>query len=671
MASTLPPFVSFPEAPWRDHIVPVEWEACLSTWLALSEAYLSLSGDDFGRLILKDESVVIFLASLIREAAAYGTTVVGESQIALSLLRQCFSLVNRLFQLPDPPLPLLQWEFLSDLSRVYGKKRTSVVINDIFHDSRVNTSLQAAKKPLIFALDSGAKADIKSLESRLKRLNHLIHASPDTAAFLLAGSDFLDGLVSCYKVKEHSLRKTIVTTTYLCLVGLTEGKSPRFSMLSDQLYSLKAAADSYKAGPLSSDDSMVAELVTVTPILKQVRHRANESASTSSRIESVITALEGFRKPGGNIRPKRLIKRKVDKGKGVMTEDQDEVGTQMRMHRMSQVSQIQDLFPDLGSGFISRLLDEYEDNTEQVVAHLLEDSLPPHLATADRAKELSPERTRRKSHDIAPRSTPPQIPTRRNAFDDDDFDNLAVDLSNLHFGKRNLGKTADDMLKDRSSAPNKAAILSALSAFDADDDERDDTYDAADAGFVVNDGHPEDADDQKRKDANEETLFRAYKSSPKSFDRDAATRRSDARTKLKQATGMADEAIEGWAVMLTRAPHQMKQLEMKYSAFGGDQPVLASTAWRANMAGSGTEDSEADGGGNSNSHPGNRGRGRGQGRGQGRGRGGRGRGDVAGPSGERDTENARRHKEANKGSRANHNRRDQRAKKMSRGGFPG
>jgi activating signal cointegrator complex subunit 2 len=516
-------------------------------------------------------------------------------------------------------------------------------------------------------------------------MNHLIHTSPHVAAFFLTGSDFLDGLISCFKIMNPPLRKVIIATTYLCLIGLTEGDSPKYSMLADQLYSLKAAADAHKAGPLNAKDSMIAELVTVTPILKQVQHRLEHSEIGPTRTKPVITALEGYRKPGTSIRPKRLIRRKIDKGKDVMVKDQVDVHGEMRVHRMSQVSQIQDLFPDLGSGFVSQLLDEYGDDTEQVIAHLLEDSLPPHLAGADRTKELfvvpylfstrffankvdrSPERTRRQSHDIAPRSTPPQIPTRHNVFDDDELDRLDVDISNLHFGKRNPGRTADNLLDDRSSAPNKAAILSALSAFDADDDERDDTYDVADAGFVVNDGHLEVVDDQKQQDSNEEALFRAYQADPKAFDRDAATRRSNGRAKLKHVTGMTDEAIEGWAVMLTRTPRQMKQLETKYSAFGGSQPSLAPTAWRARPAGSGPEDSDADLGAPSSRGPHDRGRGGGRGRGRGGGRGG----NVAGPTGDKETENARKGKEAHKGSRANHNRRDQHAKKMNRGGFPG
>ncbi|KAI1437353.1 hypothetical protein GGR50DRAFT_98118 [Xylaria sp. CBS 124048] len=662
----LPSFAPFPESPWRDRIVPAEWEVCLSSWLDLAEAYLSLSENDLERHMKQDESVAGFLRSLVQESAASGIAILGPSRTASVLLRACFLLCSRLWHFSSPPSSILTWEFLSDFSRLYGKKKAGPPVQFAAQLPEAETSLQALKKSLILSLDAGVKGELTFVEIRLKRLNHLIYTSPHVAAFFQVGSDFLDGLISCFTIMNPPLRKVIITTVYLCLVGLTEGDSPRYSMLTDQLYSLKMAAEAHKAGPLNANDSMVAELVTATPILKQVQQRLEQSDTGLARTRSVIAALEGYRKPGANAPPKRFIKRKIDKGKGVMRE-QDEIDTrgEIRVHRMSQISQIQDLFPDLGSGFISQLLDEYGENTEQIIAHLLEDSLPPHLARADRTRALSPERTRRKSHGIAPRSTPPQIPARHNIYDDDELDRLEVDVSKLHFGKRNPEQTTDDILNDHASAPNKAAILSALSAFDADDDERDDTYDAADVGFAANDGHLDDTDEKRRKDANDEALFRAYQANPKTFERDAATRRSDGRAKLKETTGMTDEAIEGWAVMLARTPNQMKQLVTKYNSFGGDQPILASTAWRAPSARS-PEEADGDSGETSSRGPNDRGRGRGRGQGRGRGRGG----NVAGPSGDKETENARRRKEASKGSRANHNRRDQRAKKMSRGGFP-
>lgn len=282
------------------------------------------------------------------------------------------------------------------------------------------------------------------------------------------------------------------------------------------------------------------------------------------------------------------------------------------------------------------------------------------------SRSTSSAKPRRRSS-LLPRSTPPLLPSRRNVFDDDELDRLAVDTSQLHIGKRAPDRTADDILADRSTAPNKAAILSALAAFDSDDDERDDTYDAADVGGTVDAATTEDPAND-----NEETLWRTYQVTPNAFERDQGTRRSAARTKLKNETGMTDEAIEGWAVMLSRNANQKRRLEMKYSAastFTGQQNELTGTAWRASPAESGTEQSDTDGGGRGGGR-GGRGRG-GRGRGRGGGGAGRGGGNVAGPSGEHDTEQARRRKEASKSQRANHNRRDQRAKKMARGGFPG
>ena len=260
---------------------------------------------------------------------------------------------------------------------------------------------------------------------------------------------------------------------------------------------------------------------------------------------------------------------------------------------------------------------------------------------------------------IAQSSTPYQLPARRNVFDDDEFDRLAADTSQLHFGKRNPEKTANDVLNEPSTSSGKAAILAALAAFDADEDERDDTYDADDVGGAV-DGSVAGDDVQE---SNDELLFRAYQENPKVFDRDAATRRGEARARLREETGMTDESIEGWALMLARNPLQKRRLDTRLRLFGGVQSELASTSWRASPAGSGAEDSGPDAG---PSFRGGRGRGPGS-HGGGRGRGG----NVAGPTGEKETEQARRRKEANKGSRANHNRRDQRARKMGRGGFPG
>ncbi|OHF02026.1 CUE domain-containing protein [Colletotrichum orchidophilum] len=677
MSASLPPLAPFPSPSWRAKLTSPEWDALLEAWTTLTQAYLALSDKDLSRAATKeDSSIPVFLTSFTTQVAEAGPSpTLGSSSSSVTskaLLRTAFTLTSRLLTNPStpPPTQLTIPPFLCAFTKLYRKNAPPTLSKSFhLHASHLEQPLAGLKKSLAQSMEAGLKADLKSLEARLANLNHLLHASPHAAAFFLAGSDFFDGLVTAFKITNPPLRKVLVATMYLCLVGLTEGEQPRFGMLADVLFSLKSAAETHRAGPLNVNDSLVAELVTVTPVLRQLSKRAEEKGAASTALRSRISALEGFKKPGGGMmRPKRLIRRKVDKGKGKDVADEGQVQAELHIHRQSQISLIQDLFPDLGSGFISKLFDEYGDNTEIVTAHLLEDSLPPYLATADRAAPLSPTLERRKSQ-LEPRPTPPQLPERHNVFDDDELDRLDLDVSKLHFGKKGPEKTADDVLKDRSTAPNKAAILSALAAFDSDDDERDDTYDADDVGGTVDNAN-EEADGQK--DAGEETLYKAFQADPSVFDRQATTRRGQARGKLREETGMTDEAIEGWAVMLARNPGQNRRLEAKYSgnaAFTGTQTEILSTAWRASPAGSGAEEPESGGGSSFRGGGGGRGRG-GRGRG-GRGGGGRGGGNVAGPTGEKETEAARRRKEASKSSRANHNRRDQRAKKMARGGFPG
>jgi activating signal cointegrator complex subunit 2 len=387
--TAFPPMVPFPEAPWRDHIVPEEWKACLDAWIFLAGAHLSLSTSDFVKISAKDESLPTFLTSYAEQTAlSHDTAPFGNIHRTKQLRKQCFLLSHRLLDIDHPPESLLRWEFLAGLSKIYGRNHGNKIVTLTWkrHLSSLEPSLAALKTFLTKELDAGLKGDLKVAEIQLRRLSHLLHASPEVAAFFMAGSDFVDSLISCYKLMNPPLRKAIVSTLYLCLIGLTEGVKPNFSSLVDQLYSLKSAVEAHKAGPTNINDSLVAELVTETPVLKQVQLRIEASGSGSSRAKSVLTSLGGFRKLGGSARPQRLIKRKINKGKGIA------VGidgfSQVHVHRMSLVSQVQDLFPDLGSGFIVKLLNEYGDDVEQVISHLLEGSLPIHLEDADRSEEL-------------------------------------------------------------------------------------------------------------------------------------------------------------------------------------------------------------------------------------------------------------------------------------------
>ena len=242
---------------------------------------------------------------------------------------------------------------------------------------------------------------------------------------------------------------------------------------------------------------------------------------------------------------------------------------------------------------------------------------------------------------------------RRNVFDGDELDKLEVEGSRLHIGRK-------ETTWEPSSSQNKAAIFSALALLhDSDSDERDDTYDIDDVGGVIDNTVGTESDTL----SNEDSLYVTWKSSPEVFARDAATRRGKARAALRNETGMTDETIEGWALMLGRDPRRQAKLEAKFATFRGEQRELGATAWRAKEENT-TED-------NANSSAQSSDRGNLRGRGRGRSSRGRFSGNASGPAGDKDTQLARQRKDASKSSRANHNRRDQRARKVARAGFPG
>lgn len=389
--SALPPMVPFPEAAWKDRLVPEEWEACLDAWVLLAEAHLSLSTPDFIRLSCGDKSLPEFLTSFAAEMASSLDTIQLNQKLLL-LRKQSFLLAYRLLEVDPTPQSIARWEFLADICRIYSKSHANKMVTIAWkrNSPALELSIGLAKSNLTRELDAGLKGDLKTAEVQLRRLNQLLHVSPEACVYFVAGSDFLDSLISCYKLMNPPLRKVILSTTYLCHIGLTEGEKPRFSTLIDQLYSLNSAAEAHKAGPTNANDSLVAELVTVTPLLKQVQQRIDASGSGSNRAKSAIKALEQFKKVGVSRRPRNLTKRTLDKGKGKAVDADYGQGQQedIHIHRMSLVSQVQDLFPDLGSGFVVKLLDTYNDDVEQVVAHLLEGSLPSHLEHADRTESL-------------------------------------------------------------------------------------------------------------------------------------------------------------------------------------------------------------------------------------------------------------------------------------------
>jgi activating signal cointegrator complex subunit 2 len=656
----LPPFASYPPANIRLEMAPDEWQACLSGWITLAEAHLRTAPEKFDRSkseIISD--VAVFLQSYFREHSRSTSKASADAKI-LQLHRLCFLLAHKQASAPALPEYICKVDFLTDFCKSYAATPPLTSVLQLIWKQGHAALTQDLKKLKIRLTTQLDGAGIDRHESELHRLLPLLQRLPNAAAQFMVGTEFLDTLASTYTKAKDPMRQTIAAFVYLCLMALVEGPSANHSSLSDHLHSLKTNAE---AEQKKGEIPLLSDLVTNTALLRRIKDAMAESSPERAKnLESLLTPFRS--QLVARQRPHKPTRRKADKGKARANDDAME--GEVHIHRLTLISQIQDLFPDLGAGFIMKLLNEYHEDVETVTAHLLDDSLPSHLRDADHSEAL-PTTLHASAPDfvpgLVPRTTPPvqepALPNRRNVFDDDSFDRLAMDTSHVH-----LGKSRD---LNAPSTTSKAAILSALASFDSDDDERDDTYDVEDVGALVSPIGAADADAEV--DAQEEVLFAAWKASPEVFGRDAATRRSKPREDLRtKAGGMTDEAIEGWALMLARDPRKVRRLEAKYSIVGtftGQQTTINRTAWRASGK-PGAEESEAGEGLSRGGRGGRRGRGLRRGGFGGHGGGG----NVAGPVNEPGTQRARHGKEANKGSRANHNRRDQRARKVAKAGFP-
>ncbi|XP_021573796.1 activating signal cointegrator 1 complex subunit 2 [Carlito syrichta] len=163
----------------------------------------------------------------------------------------------------------------------------------------------------------------------------------------------------------------------------------------------------------------------------------------------------------------------------------------------SLISQVKDLLPDLGEGFILACLEHYHYDPEQVINNILEERLAPTLNQLDQNldRQMKPDPT-------------PLLTSRHNVFQNDKFDVFSrdsVDLSQVHKGKRKEENTRS-LLNDKrmvaaqrqryeqySVVVEEVPLQSGESLpYHGDDyeDEYDDTYDGNQVG--ANDADSDD-----------------------------------------------------------------------------------------------------------------------------------------------------------------------------------
>lgn len=312
---------------------------------------------------------------------------------------------------------------------------------------------------------------------------------------------------------------------------------------------------------------------------------------------------------------------------------------------------------------IQRLLEGDEGETATPAA-------APPQAPASKSRALTPPPA------VTTRSSGPAAPSlvksRANLFGDFGFD-----PSTIVQPKQKTSSRMDELAPEL-----KAAILARAEAADEDEgeewnpfaevhrtvgveDELDLDYDGRERGSAPrrtahedDDGDDEDHEGDAAR-MRERALLRHYvQYGSTNFSADPGTRRSEARKKLKDQTGMSDDLIESWAVMLDRNPKKDRLL-----AAASQSELDEQMASRNSRNTSDVDDDEPSGG--ARSWGPDRGRG---GRILGGGRGGRGGGGHRGGSNNAGGRGGHQTKNATRGRGTGNSSTDRSAKQKEKAG---
>lgn len=156
--------------------------------------------------------------------------------------------------------------------------------------------------------------------------------------------------------------------------------------------------------------------------------------------------------------------------------------------RMSLVSAVKDILPDLGDAFVDACLKHYGDNVESVINALLEDNLPPRLASLDRATGRVPLPAVYQGKGKQPAAaSPAPAPAPTPAAAPDGLPTMATVVQVTKRAKGRQPQVHVDLGIDESERRALQKFMRGRT-FDLDDDEYDDSFDEVDVVPLERDG---------------------------------------------------------------------------------------------------------------------------------------------------------------------------------------
>ncbi|SCZ98537.1 BZ3500_MvSof-1268-A1-R1_Chr3-1g05449 [Microbotryum saponariae] len=455
------------------------------------------------------------------------------------------------------------------------------------------------------------------------------------------------------------------------------------TVLRPVLHSSQESSSSSSIPKAGVDAPLLADLETLFSTSATLQRSSGRASANEikAKIDRLVQGLRGLqsREVGEwfkRLQSLRPVSRPAHdsvpgKGKGKVVE-QEVLSPEQEASRLypapKAISQILDVLPDLSPNFLRTCLlhprfSSTSAPSEAVIASIFEESLPSDLDELLRNPVPSTkieEPTKIPTQSVPPRPNDAHAPIiRSNIFDSASLNPTLLKTNRSTVHDQNESK---QFLADQSFMTEqlKALIIERAERESSDsendddeevvDDDEEDRFRAVERSFEVRDrnegietplatttsgantplkGSVAASDTSTLNAFNNATLVklleRTYLSDPALFDRSSATRKSKMRAELKQKTGLGDEQLEGWRIMLERDPKRKEKVL--------ERRMVEDVKERHAGPGSEEDDSdEEDEDGEARPNAGGRGGGnhdQGLGRGRGRGRGGGGGGGGA------------------------------------------
>lgn len=599
------------------------WQTARRSWVTNLTELLNMQDAAFIKQVSSNTTLASFIDQVFNEQMDNETEPVDTS-----LLKCIFLLYARLSSVA-PTHDLLKIDRLCSFVIVYGDSNIHQVRRIIANAVNESESLEQSLLSMMGML-------IDSIQSMPNLLKNFITTETLDRAYVLvrvldsllsstvqltvikSSFDILDQvLIDCYRdliptlkkaVEEDETNKTCAYLIKLSLVSafnsyadmhfftpfgyissleddhrlerceITDSTDATLDWMSEKILGyiehsgLESTCAAFEDGPLIMDWQVKFNITEKLDYINKTSFSGEDERIEFLKLsmEQVRDSNSGTSDWGSGLKPKqpKINGKTFAKDKSVVYEN---------VERTSKISQIHDLFPNFGDGFIEACLEVNNDDVEIVIMQLLEENLPASVAGLDRSMERKPlksatETVAQLAHlesDAAAKDAQIQeaiehesvLSSRRNIYDNDEFDiftHRTVDTSKVYTGKKDKGN-ADSLLDDKSFIQSeKNNVLQRV--VDMYDDDYDDTYDEInDVGVPSTLDGDSAVDIVKKKQElldpgiqNESTLVHSFTENPELFGRNGTARKSTKRAELRKRTNMTDEQLEGWAIMFNR-----------------------------------------------------------------------------------------------------------------------